>query len=201
MHHTGVYLHGWLDLRHISTVWRWLTPMRPPPTTHTQAHVWASSFCSNTPSAPREGSYLSATFGFVCMCMLLPCVGSWLSQKRLSSSSRLMSLREKTTLTTSVWPVRPKGESQTCINEKSSCDIFAYDLCLTVSSLLLLLLIRLLPSKCCKLLDTTTDTKIMMSACLVKLQKIACWKLQDCRDFEYYPCVFCVSVIECMCHG
>lgn len=120
MHRTGGSLHGWLDLRHINTVWRWLTPMRPPPPqhTHTQAHVWASSFCSNTPCAPWERTYLRATLGFVCecMCVLLPCVGSCFSQKCLSSSSRLMSWGENTTLTTSVWPVRPSGEAQICIN-------------------------------------------------------------------------------------
>ena len=129
MHHTGVSLSmdGWIsDTLTVSGVdlHPWDIPPTPTPTitTHTQAHVWASSFCSNTPRDPRDGSYLRATFWVcVCVCVLLPCVGSWFSQKRWITSSRLMSSGEKTTLTTSVWPVRPNGERQTGINQNLSC--------------------------------------------------------------------------------
>lgn len=115
----GLSMDGWIsDTLTLSGVDLHPWDLPPPQHTHTQAHVWASSFCSNTPCAPWERTYLRATLGFVCecMCALLPCVGSWFSQKCLSSSSRLMSWGENTTLTTSVWPVRPSGEAQICIN-------------------------------------------------------------------------------------
>ena len=41
----------------------------------------------------------------------IPCVGSWLSQKTRSSSSKLTFFGSNTTRTASVWPVRPEQTS------------------------------------------------------------------------------------------
>lgn len=62
-------------------------------------------------------SYSRPAFGFFVR-VLLPCVGSWRSQKRWRSSSRPTSSGEKTTLTTSVCAVRPGGEAQ---SHESQC--------------------------------------------------------------------------------
>ena len=41
----------------------------------------------------------------------IPCVGSWLSQKTRSSSSKLTRDGSNATRTTSAWPVRPEQTS------------------------------------------------------------------------------------------
>ena len=185
MAHTGVSLHGWLGLRHINTVWRWLTPMRPPPLPqrtrrHTSGHH-PSALIHPVPLG--TGLIWGRLLGFVCKCMLLPCVGSWLSQKCLSRSLKLMSLGEKTTLTTSVWPVIPEGESQSCSHSNQVEWHFR--------SLLRIFFILLFPLKYWKANEKKTKQNhdVYMSCLPVENSKGEI--MNSIR----------VCVIECMCHG